>query len=139
MSAGVVVSAPVAGSAVTTARTRPSVALEPDEAAVDASHAAAAHRRTPGHACGSCLGGARGHDPGQSLPGQTGWISAAPVATTISCGMDVEHPVRGPDHDHRPGVDRDDLVARVRVEDADRLAGPFRLGGRGQPGSTRRR
>ena len=48
--------------------------------------------------------------------------------------VDVEHPGRRPDDDHRPGVDRDDLVAGVRVEDADRPAGTFRLGGRGPPG-----
>ena len=32
------------------------------------------------------LRGSGGHDPGEPLPGQTGWISAAPVAMTISSG-----------------------------------------------------
>ena len=67
---------------------------------------------------------ARGQEPGSSLPGQTGWISAAPVATTISCGVDVEHPGRRP---------RRRWSARRRCRRPRRRAarrGPGRLPGR---------
>ena len=55
--------------------------------------------------------------PARPLPGQTGWSSAAPVATTISWRMNVEHPGRRPRDDRRAGIDRDDLVAIRCVED----------------------
>ena len=93
-------------SAVTTARTRP--ARRPRTRT--RRRRVRTDRRTPAqvHAGGcSSLGGARGDEPREAdCPGTTGWISAAPVATTISRGMDVEHPLRRADDDRRAGVDR---------------------------------
>ena len=45
-------------------------------------------------------------------------------------GLDVEHPGRRPHDDQRTGVDRDDLLARTRIEDADRPTTALGLGGR---------
>ena len=55
--------------------------------------------------------------PARSLPGQTGWISAAPVATTISSASTWSTPDGVRATTVGPGVDADDLDAVARVED----------------------
>ena len=71
--------------------------------------------------------------PARSLPGQTGWTSAAPVATIDLMRVDVEHAARGPGDDRRAGVDGHHLVAVRGVEDQDVLALGSGIGRRGQP------
>ena len=100
--AGVVVSTPVASSMVTTARTRPSSspsnrARRPSTAvagtpAGTVPMATASSRVTPA-ACNRSAARAVNR-PRSPLPGQTGWISAAPVATTISSAWTWSIPVR---------------------------------------------
>ena len=138
------VSSPVAGSAVTTARTwpdaSPSKRTRRPGTVVDGTStggrpmATAVRSATPAAASRSAAPVVS--RPDSSLPGQTGWTSAAPVATTISAGWTMEHPGRRPDHDERTGVDRDDLVAGTRVEDADRAPGTFGRRGRSEPASA---
>ena len=106
VSRGVVGSSP-SSSAVTTAVTRPiGVALEPDELPAATVTTALGAASTPAALERAWPPRARSAIPASSLPGQTGWISAAPVATTISSRLDVEHPVRRPGDDGRAGVDR---------------------------------
>ncbi len=92
VSAGVVVVAPVAGSAVMTARTRPSTpskrtsrpaTLVAGTPSGGSPTATVRPRSTP--AAWSFSAARAVTSPASRLPGQTGWISAAPVATTISC------------------------------------------------------
>ena len=104
VSAGVVVSAPVVGSAVTTALTRPSSPSKRtaarDRARIRRPSRSTTRPRSTPAACS--LSAARAVTiPASRLPGQTGWISAAPVATTISCGWTWSIPRRRPDDDHR--------------------------------------
>ena len=73
--------------------------------------------------CLERLRGTRGHDPGEPVARADRVDLGRAGRDDDLVRVDVEHAVFGADHDHRPGVDRDDLVAGVRVEDADRLAG----------------
>ncbi len=94
VSHSVVVSAPIQSSAVTTARTRPV-----SSPSIRLSLPATGMHGTPGGGVpmataapismpAMCIRRAARLviTPSRSLPGTTGWISAAPVATTISCG-----------------------------------------------------
>ena len=101
VSAGDVVSSPVASSTVTTARTRPSspskrtgrpetgVAATPSGGVPTAT---ASPSDTPA-ACSRSAARAVSR-PRKPLPGTTGWISAAPVATTISWAWTWSIPAR---------------------------------------------
>ena len=105
--AGMVVSTPAA-SRITTALTRPSVIASkrtrsPSTVTTgSASSTPAARSRAA----------ARGvNSPSRSLPGQTGWSSAAPVATTTCSASTCSTRVRRPGDDGRARIDPDDLDA----------------------------
>ena len=78
--------------------------------------------------CRGVASAARGvTSPSRSLPGQTGWISAAPVATTISSASTWSMPSGRPRDDRRARVDADDLDRRRA---ASRIGSPSRAAAR---------
>ena len=79
------------------------------------------------------FGGPRRDDPGEPIAGADRVDLGGARGDDDLVRVDVEHALRRPDHDHRSGVDRHDLVAGVGVQDTDRLAGTFGLRGRSQP------
>ena len=143
MSHGVVVSTPVAGSAVTTARTWPAVvAFEADEAAVHALARDAGRWHADGHGAAQvdagrvqALRGARRHETRQVVARTDRVDLGGAGRDDHLVGMDVEHAVPGPGDDRRAGVDGHDLVAVRGLQDEDVLAGGA---GRGRGGQSAR-
>ncbi len=107
------------------------LALEADRVGIDRDDPAHVHA---GGA--QLLGGTPGHEPGQPVARADRVDLGRARRDDDLVRVEMEHAVRGSDDDHRAGVDRDHLVAGPCVEDADRLAGTFRLGGRGEAGRT---
>ena len=97
-------------------------------------------RRTDGHHTPEVharvmqpFGGPGGHDPGQPVARADRMDLGGAGRDDDLVRMDVEHPARSPDDDHRSGVDRHDLLAGPGIQDADRAPGTLGVRGRGSP------
>ena len=119
-------------------RTRP--AASPSKRTGGRSHGHDGLGQAPRPAGAQPLGGpCRSGSRSRSLPGQTGWISAAPVATTISSASTWSTPDGVRADDGRSRVDADDLDRRRRRRGPARPSALARGRRPARPAADRRR